>query len=48
MVWNFVVLNGTKYCISESFDADSAEIYKIVHILRKLQGIITVFNASKN
>jgi hypothetical protein len=47
MVWNFVVLNSNDYCISQSFDADGDEIYKIVHILRKLQGIIAAYNFSK-
>jgi hypothetical protein len=48
MVWNFVVLNADKYCISQSFDADGDEIYKIVHILHKLQAIIANSNVIQN
>lgn len=39
--WRFAVLNGTEYCVSQTYDAtDKGQLHKIVFILKKLKSII--------
>ena len=39
--WNFTVLNGKDYCISNQFDAtDPNDLLKIIYLLRKLKELI--------
>jgi hypothetical protein len=38
--WNFMVLNGNEYCISQSYNAEKEEIFDIFRMLKALKHII--------
>lgn len=40
LMWNFVVLDNDKYCISKSYNADDEEIFTIFKMLKTLKQII--------
>jgi hypothetical protein len=40
MVWNFIVLKGTDYCISEEYTAATDDIFSIFKMLKSLKSII--------
>ena len=39
--WNFIVLNGTEYAESESYNANTDQLYEIFALLKKLKTIIS-------
>lgn len=41
LVWNFIVLEGNHYCISNNYNADGAELLQIFKMLKNLKSIIT-------
>ncbi len=40
LIWNFMVLNGNEYCISQNYDASNAELYELFKMLKALKHII--------
>ncbi len=40
LIWNFIVLNGKEYCISENYDASDDGIFEIFKMLKALKHII--------
>jgi hypothetical protein len=40
LIWNFMVLNGKEYCISQNYDASNPEIFEIFRMLKALKHII--------
>ncbi len=40
LIWNFMVLNGKEYCISQNYDASREEIFDIFRMLKALKHII--------
>jgi hypothetical protein len=38
--WNFMVLNGKEYCISQSYNAEKEELFEIFSMLKALKHII--------
>jgi hypothetical protein len=40
LIWNFMVLNGKEYCISENYDASDEGIFEIFKMLKALKHII--------
>jgi len=38
--WNFMVLNGNEYCISQSYNSEKEEIFDIFSMLKALKYII--------
>ncbi len=39
-LWNFMVLEGTKYCISSDYKADDEELFDIFRMLKALKHIV--------
>jgi hypothetical protein len=40
LIWNFMVLNGNEYCISQNYDASNPEIFDMFRMLKALKHII--------
>jgi hypothetical protein len=40
LIWNFIVLNGKEYCISENYDASNEDLFDIFKMLKALKHII--------
>lgn len=40
LIWNFIVLNGSEYCISKDYKSDDEELFKIFQMLKALKQII--------
>lgn len=40
LIWNFIVLNGSEYCISQSYNAEKEELFDIFRMLKALKHII--------
>lgn len=40
LIWNFMVLNGTEYCISKDYKSDDEEIFDVFRMLKALKIII--------
>jgi hypothetical protein len=43
LMWNFIVLQGKEYAISNSYKATDEELYEIIKLLKHLKTIIEVF-----
>ncbi len=40
LIWNFIVLEGNEYCISENYDASNSGIFELFKMLKALKHII--------
>jgi hypothetical protein len=40
LIWNFMILNGNEYCISQNYDASNPEIFDMFRMLKALKHII--------
>lgn len=40
LIWNFMVLNGSDYCISRSYTAEVEDVFQIFKMLKALKNII--------
>ncbi len=40
LIWNFIVLNGSEYCISKDYNASTQEIFDIFRIMKNIKVII--------
>ena len=40
IVWNFIVLKGNEYCISQTYIADNDDVFKIFKMIKALKQII--------
>jgi hypothetical protein len=40
LIWNFIVLNGSEYCISKDYKSDDKEIFEIFKMLKAIKQII--------
>lgn len=40
LVWNFIILKGNKYCISQNYNANNKDVFAIFKLLKTLKHII--------
>lgn len=40
LIWNFMVLNGTEYCISRNYDSSTESVFELFKMLKALKQII--------
>jgi hypothetical protein len=40
LIWNFMILNGSEYCISKNYDSSQEEIFDIFRMMKGLKVII--------
>jgi hypothetical protein len=40
LVWNFTVLEGTQYCISHNYTADTEDVFQLFKMLKNLKQLI--------
>jgi len=40
LTWNFMILNGTEYCISEDYNSGVKDVFDIFRMLKALKQII--------
>jgi hypothetical protein len=48
LVWNFVVLEGSQYCISHNYTADTEDVFQLFKMLKNLKELIEIQLSSEN